>query len=601
MKKRILCIILAVLLVIPTMLLAGCGGKDDNIVNLGDDGKVPLTLTLYSITEEETTEEARQAVEDEINRITEYEFKTHIILRLFTADEYEEKLKADLETAKKNYVEPEEVETDENGETITQPITTPKETLGTTAQEIETDENGETKKVVVMETQAVYPAENGTQVDIFLVNSLDNYNKFVAEGHVQALDGELLGESAIINKYVNPTLMKSVATMTGTYAIPNNKLIGSYEYVLLRKDLVDKYSYDPSNLNTLAKLESYIKDVKSDGVTAVLDTYGISPLSISMTGEDSLFGAYVGYKPMQKNIAMPRNLLENSDFQKEYSLIRNLKADGTLVEGEYDADNKPACVFMKGSSAIEELYGDDYYVSVYKYPTATNENVYNSMYAVGSYTISAARCMQIVTYLQTNKELCNILRYGVRDEHYTFDEETQMVSVIDNCGYSMNPEYCGNMFLTYQNDKMSADELAVSADNWALGKQQNLDSIASPYLTFSPITTDVYFEEEDTMTYYTFADEDPVDEDASEAELEALSIQRRERMMADIIEASDKLEEKLEAFNGTGEELTAYLNTLAKEFNENESFAASSVKSYFDSAFARYIAWHNITYPKTQS
>lgn len=573
MKKRIISIILAILLVIPTVLLVGCGGEDDNIVSLGDDGKVPLTLTLYSITEEETTEEARQAVEDEINRITEYEFKTHIILRLFTADEYEEVLKKDLAVAKENY-QPVEVETDENGETVTQAITTPKETLETTTPAIETDEDGETKKVVIQEAQTVFPAVQDGQVDIFLVNSLDNYNRFIANGDIQALDGELIGESAIINKYVNPILMSSAATLTGTYAIPNNKLIGDYEYVLLRKDLVDKYSYDPANLTTLAKLESFIKDVRNDGVTPVLDTYGVSPLAISMTGEDSFFGAYVGYNPARSYNAMPRNLLANSSFQKEYSLIRSLKANGTLVEGELTEDTNAACIFMKGSSSIPEIYGDDYYVSVYKYPTATNENVYNSMYAASTYTISLARCMQIITYLQTNKELCNVLRYGVKGEHYTFDEETEMVTIL-NHDYSMNPEYCGNMFLTYQNNEMSELELALAADNWALGKQQNLDAVGSPYLTFSPITTDVMFEDEDTMTEFDMTGDE---------------------MKAEIIKLSDELEAKLDAYTGTGDALTAYMGELSKELNTNKAFMASTSNKYTNSAFARYVAWYKVTY-----
>ena len=572
MKKRILGIILAVLLVLPTLLLAGCE-EENKVVNLTKDGTVPLTLTLYSITEEETTEEARQAVEDEINRITEYEFNTHIILRLFTADEYNEVLEKDLAVARENYV-PAEVETDANGETITQAITTGKDTLETTTAAIETDEDGETKRVVIQEAQTVYPAENGTQVDMFLVNSLDAYNTFIANGDIQALDGELIGSSAIINKYVNPMLMSAAATTTGTYAIPNNKLIGDYEYILLRKDLVDKYSYDPANLTTLAKLETYINDVKADGVTPVLDTYGVSPLAISMTGEDSFFGSYVGYNPAQSNNAMPRNLLENSSFQKEYGLINSLKANGTMVEGEFKEDTNAACIFMKGSSSIPEIYGDDYYVSVYKYPTATNENVFNSMYAVSTYTIRLERCMQIITYLQTEKELCNILRYGVKDTHYTFDEETEMVTIL-NHDYSMNPEYCGNMFLTYQNNEMSEAELALSADSWALGKQQNLDAVGSPYLKFSPLTTEVMFEDEDSMSEYEMTGEE---------------------MMAEIIKASDEAEKKLAESTATGEALTEYLKTLGAEFGANKAVQAAVSNKYTNSPFARYVAWYKVTY-----
>ena len=114
---------------------------------------------------------------------------------------------------------------------------------------------------------------------------------------------------------------------------------------------------------------------------------------------------------------MPRNLLTNASFQKEYAMIRDLKKAGTIVEGELTEDTNAACIFAKGSAAIPELYGDDYYVSVYKYPTATNENVFSSVYAVSTYAQSVKRCMQVINYMQTDAEMVNILRYGVKDEH----------------------------------------------------------------------------------------------------------------------------------------------------------------------------------------
>ncbi len=573
MKKRILGFILAILVVLPTFMFMGCQEEESELV-LVEDGPVPVTMTLYSITEGETTEEARQAVEDEINRITEYEFNTHIILRLFTADEYQKVVEKDLAVAKKNY-EPAEEETDAEGNVITAALTTSKDTLATTKREVETDENGETKhRVVISEEKVAYPAENGTQVDIFLVNSLDNYNKFIANGDIQAMDAELLSTAALTKKYINPTLLNSVVTTTGTFGIPNNKLIGDYEYILLRKDLVDKYSYDPANLNTLTKLSTYIDDVKGEGVTPVLDTYGVSPMAISMTGEDSFFGSYVGYNPAQNTNAMPRNLLTNSSFQKEYSMIRTLKAAGTMVDGELTEDVNAACILAKGSAAIPELYGDDYYVSVYKYPTATNENTFSSVYAVSTYTQSVTRCMQVINYMQTDSELANILRYGVKDEHYTYDEENDIVTVISD-EYKMNPEYAGNMFLTYQNTDMTEEELALSADNWAMGKQQNLDAVASPYLSFSPITTEVMFEDEDTMTEFEMTGEE---------------------IMAEIKKASDDAEAKLAAFTGTGDALVEYMNTLGKEFGANKAVAAALSNKYTNSAFARYVAWYKVTY-----
>lgn len=577
MKKRLLGIILAVLLVLPTVLMSGCGEEESVLKLVGPDSNA-LTLTLYTITDEATTEEARQAVEDEINRITHYEFNTHVILRTFTEDEYVAKLEADLAEDAATYVPADEaLEGGDADDTTKAEETEIEETLETKKKG---DGDDETRRVIIEEEKAVYPAEDGRQVDIFLVNSLDNYNKYIANGDIQAMDSELIGNSAIINKYVNTTLMQAVSTMTGTYGIPNNRLIGDYEYILLRKDLVDKYNYDPENLNTLTKLQNFINDAKTEGGVTVLDTYGVEPMAVSMTGESSFFGSYVGYNPAQNTNAMPRNVLTNSSFQKEYGMIRTLKAEGTMVEGEMTEDKNPACVLMKGNAAIPQVYGDDYYVSVYKYPTATNENVFNSVYAVSTYTKSLARCMQIITYLQTDEELCNILRYGVKDEHYTLDEETNEITIISD-EYKMDPKYAGNQFLTYVNNEMTELEKLVARDDkdvfgkWALAKQQNLDVVGSPYLSFSALTTDVIFEDESSMSEYSMS---------------------AEEIMAEVIKASDEAEKKLESFKGTGAELTEYMNTLGKEFGNNAAVKAAISNKYTNSPFARYVAWYKITY-----
>ena len=75
MKKRLLCFLIAVLCVLP-LALTGCGEEEELAVG----GTKPLTLTLYGITGETTTEEAIKAVEEELNVYTEGKFNTHIVL-----------------------------------------------------------------------------------------------------------------------------------------------------------------------------------------------------------------------------------------------------------------------------------------------------------------------------------------------------------------------------------------------------------------------------------------------------------------------------------------------------------------------------------------
>ena len=83
MKKRLLGLILALTcLLLP--ILTSCG-DDEYQATL----KVkPITVTLYGIKGEGTTDEAIKAVQDKMNEYTEGNLSARVLLRLFTEEEY---------------------------------------------------------------------------------------------------------------------------------------------------------------------------------------------------------------------------------------------------------------------------------------------------------------------------------------------------------------------------------------------------------------------------------------------------------------------------------------------------------------------------------
>ncbi len=561
MKKRILSVLLCAVMLIP-MMLTGCDDGGYSTVQLK---QTPMTLTIYTITDEKTTEEGLQQAEDAINEITEYDYNTRIELKAFTADEYEAMLMADIEEAASNYVEPED----------TIPVDT------TAAEEEEGEGITTESKVFVERDEIVYPDLNGTQVDIVLINSIDLYNNLVQNGHIQALDAELLGDSKIINKFVNPIMTNAtVGIDEAHYAIPNNRLIGEYEYLLLRKDLVDSYYYAPEDIHTILQLEEFVNDVNTlnPEYTPILDTYGVDTLSISMLGTESLFGSYVGYAAKPETNAMPRNLLEVSRYRRELAYVHDLKVAGDWVEGEMSEDPKAAAIFLKGDSTVPETYGDEYYVNVYKYPTATNENVFNSMYSVCTYSKSVSRCMQIIEYMVTNHDFRNTFQYGMRDVNYSIDKDNFVTILNDE--YVMDPAYTGNQFIMYQNDRMTEQELALSANDWELAKKQNTELVASPYLGFSALTTEVLYEDTEGMSESQYS---------------------TAQMLEEIKKLSDEYMAKVDQYdayvaaNGAME-YDAYLTMLGKEMSSNVYLKAAVSNKYTNSPFARYVAWYKFTF-----
>ena len=105
------------------------------------------------------------------------------------------------------------------------------------------------------------------------------------------------------------------------------------------------------------------------------------------------------------------------------------------------------------------------------------------MFAVSTYSKSLARSMEIITYLNTDTELRTALQYGAEGVHWQIDPENEDAIISLSDDYKMDIYTTGNVYMTYPDyGKTMAD--------WDYGKQQNLDSMVSPYLTFEGYVTE---------------------------------------------------------------------------------------------------------------
>ena len=119
---------------------------------------------------------------------------------------------------------------------------------------------------------------------------------------------------------------------------------------------------------------------------------------------------------------------------------------------------------VKGGGELAETYGEDYYMNIIESPRADYEDIFGSMFGVSTYTRSLKRSMEIITYLNTNSDLRNVLQYGVEDVHYELDDEGMLHRLNNN--YMMDINKTGNVFMAYPEEGMPKNV-------WTYGKAQN--------------------------------------------------------------------------------------------------------------------------------
>lgn len=519
MNKRTISLILAFLM-LSSLLFTGCSSlfgdseatspNDDIVEEASNSAK---TLSMYVVSAEPVSESTARLVEDAFNKITKVNFKTQVKLHFATYDEYfdvienvvesnialaelESEAASALKQAKKN-AKAEGIITDDawfdafylanpqyaqfrETEELTGDDTTAEETELVTIEGID---NSYTL------SQVKYPEEKASQIDILWIDSYERYCEYIEREMIERLDQELSGSSKKLNEYINGQLFTWAKWCTdGTYAIPNNVVIGEYTYLLVNKELAEKYSYNPEELDTLSKCSDFLADVKKyePSVAPILgDIYTTNMYYWSIDTEDGsidsskfniLGSPTAGRTHDPKNdmnvILGCNNIFKNADYTDQIKTIQKYKDAGYVVSDGND-NTEYAVRMIKGPASLEKIYGEDYQLNVLEYPRVGYKEVFTNMFAVSAYTVSLSRSMQIITYLNTNSDLRNVLQYGVEGVHYKIDDETGKLVRL-NRDYIMNIESTGNVFMAYPEEGMDLDV-------WEWGKKQNLE--AKPYLS----------------------------------------------------------------------------------------------------------------------
>ncbi len=492
MNKKLTALLLAMMMALGAFTGCSSEATEEEVEATADTeeaARVSMTLSLWLPTDKNTTEEAIELAEAQINRYTQAKFDTAIELKAIPEADYQATIDGELDRISAALIAAEE-----EAEAKRKELKALK-AQGIEVEETEETEEGETEPVeeetIVNElgiSVIKYPEVGENQLDIFLVQGYDNYLRYIENEYIQQLDGELGGNSKILKTYIYPTYL-TLANVSGTYAIPNNHPVGEYQYLLVNKELVEQYDYNPDDLKTLLKCGGFIKDIgyqNLDGVTPLLGE--VETANMVYWGEDPSEWSIISSQitnTMSYNVkCAPKSIFSTNVYVNTVGLMKELGELGYIGDGKVDEGEKFAVGVISGDASVAEQYEEDYYVNIYSKPMMTEEDAYGSMFAVSSYSKSLSRSMEIITYLNTSSDIRTILQYGAKGVHWDYeDEETMETIKILSDDYQMDLVNTGNVYMTYPGE-------GVSMKYWDYGKQQNIDSISSPYMKFTGYIND---------------------------------------------------------------------------------------------------------------
>lgn len=282
MNKRLVCLTLSILMLL-TCVFASCTPQTKDPAAEGETvDNSAKTITMWVVTEDETTDEAKEAVNKAFAKITKAKFKTNVVIQFCTEDEYYEKLEGAIKAAQdlielearcakelRQYIKAHKGEGKDNATLTAEFYAAHPEyqQFQKTEEEEEDEDAPETEEETEINEFGIaeikYPDPKENQVDIFYLSGYDKYMEYYEKEYLSSLSEELSTSSKKLTTYISSSLLSGVQIEGGVYAIPNNVPIGEYTYMMIDKELFDMYYQKIDKVGSVLDLETFLNDVKN--------------------------------------------------------------------------------------------------------------------------------------------------------------------------------------------------------------------------------------------------------------------------------------------------------------------------------------------------
>ena len=449
--KRIVSLIMCLTLVFSACVFTAC--SDTTIQDLHvaagtvetTSSNAPMTITIYGITDESTTPEAIEKVEEELNKISVRKYNTQVDLILYPEEVYAAQVFAKvkmavnsfnttrLEKAKdedeKNFYKESNVNyIDYVG--LTEATNLPSD-LVTAPLDIFLVYTPDEDSVVFDEKSEYYNpilADGGMFNVLYSERALEPLNAKIKNGTYSPLRTSAYTQA--LSFVTRPQYRNENAT--DVYGIPNNYVYGSYDFVIMNREIVDLV-YSGADKSDLAK--------SPDAMSAAVRELTAMKDELNVTYIEKTFASYAEYQAF-------------ADTQETF-----------------------AFGYITGEGSIQNLFESNYRYDAYvaKKNGITPGRACDSMFCISPSTQNLERSLDILLLLQTNEDFRNIFQYGVEGTHYQIghDGNVTLTGGTDaEAKYLMDPKWCGNMFILTPSDGMTKEVQMLAENNWKLARQQ---------------------------------------------------------------------------------------------------------------------------------
>ena len=293
--------------------------------------------------------------------------------------------------------------------------------------------------------------------------------------------GQIIDMSELIDKYgtnIKQIYGEDIAKINQiegfVYGVPNQIERGSIPAVFMRKDLVEKYNIDTSQIKEPKDLESVFETVKA-GEPDMTMLYSINdgdtPVTRLFRGDNLSDNNYLGVLMDQTNSTKLENFFATDWFKDTTTMLHNWYQKGYISQdaGTNTENWRTVCkagnlfslffAYHPGTPVeFESSTGYDFEIVPFFNEPIINSSSYNGVtFSIAQNSENPEKTMEVLDYIYGSSEIMNLLNWGEQDKDYVIEDADNGIInfpegiTSDNAGYNLNLGWeLPNQFIAYK-------------------------------------------------------------------------------------------------------------------------------------------------------
>lgn len=293
--------------------------------------------------------------------------------------------------------------------------------------------------------------------------------------------GQIVDMSELIDKYgtnIKQIYGEDIAKINQidgfVYGVPNQIERGSIPAVFMRKDLVEKYNIDTTQIKEPKDLESVFETVKA-GEPDMTMLYSINdgdtPVTRLFRGDNLSDNNYLGVLMDQTNSTKLENFFATDWFKDTTTMLYNWYQKGYISQdaGTNTENWRTVCkagnlfslffAYHPGTPVeFESSTGYDFEIVPFYNEPIINSSSYNGVtFSIAQNSENPEKTMEVLDYIYGSSEIMNLLNWGEQDKDYVIEDADNGIInfpegiTADNAGYNLNLGWeLPNQFIAYK-------------------------------------------------------------------------------------------------------------------------------------------------------